>query len=254
MDVKGHAAVVTGGGSGLGAETARTLAKAGAKVAIFDVNKDGAQSVAKEIGGIAVACDVSDAASAESAFAEAASKHGAARVLINCAGIGPAALIVNREKKAMPLADFSKVISINLIGSFNCLRLAAAGMTSLDPLDDGERGVIISTASVAAFEGQIGQVAYAASKGGVVGMMLPAARELARHGIRVMTIAPGYIATPLLLTMPDNVKESLIATQLFPKRFGLPSEYARLCMDIIGNIMLNGDVIRLDAGARMPPR
>jgi NAD(P)-dependent dehydrogenase (short-subunit alcohol dehydrogenase family) len=254
MDVKGHAAVVTGGGSGLGAETARHLARAGAKVAIFDVNKDGAQAVANEIGGIAIACDVADAASAEAAFAEAAAKHGAARVLINCAGIGPAALIVNREKKPMPLADFSKVISINLIGSFNCLRLAAAGMTSLDPLDEGERGIIISTASVAAFEGQIGQVAYAASKGGVVGMMLPAARELARHGIRVMTIAPGYIATPLLLNMPDNVKESLIATQLFPKRFGQPSEYARLCLDIIGNVMLNGDVIRLDAGARMPPR
>ena len=152
MDVRGHAAVVTGGGSGLGAETARHLAKAGAKVAIFDVNMEGAQAVAKEIGGLAVKCDVADAASAEAAFEEAAAKHGAARVLINCAGIGPAALIVNREKKPMPLADFSKVISINLIGSFNCLRLAAAGMTSLDPLDEGERGVVISTASVAAFE------------------------------------------------------------------------------------------------------
>ena len=255
MDIKGHTAIVTGGGSGLGEATARQFAADGAKVVIFDVNMDGANRVAKDIGGVAVECDVADGKSAEAAFEASRKDAGPARVLINCAGIGPAARIVSREGDPMDLETFSKVININLIGSFNCLRLAAADMAKLEPLEDDERGVIISTASVAAFEGQIGQVAYAASKGGVVGMMLPASRELGRYGIRVMTIAPGYIATPLLMTMPEQIQDNLKSTQVFPqKRFGKPEEFAKLCGSIIGNPMLNGDVIRLDAGARMPPR
>jgi NAD(P)-dependent dehydrogenase (short-subunit alcohol dehydrogenase family) len=250
MDVRGHAALVTGGGSGLGAETARHLAKAGAKVAVLDVNMEGAEKVAKEIGGIAVRCDVSDAKSGEAATGAARAQHGPARILINCAGIGPAARIVGKEGP-MPLDQFAKVINVNLIGSFNMMRLAAADMATLDPLGDGERGVIISTASVAAFEGQIGQAAYAASKGGIVALTLPAAREFARQGIRVLAIAPGLIATPLLLGMPQQVQESLASQVPFPSRFGHPHEYARLCLHIIDNVMLNGECIRLDGAMRM---
>lgn len=256
MDVKGHSAIVTGGGSGLGAETARHLAKAGAKVAIFDVNMEGANSLAEEIGGAAIECDVSSTESTEAAFAQSREAVGPARVLINCAGIGVAAKIVDRDGNPMPQSNFEKVIAINLLGSFNCLRLAAADMTKLDPLgDDDERGVIISTASVAAFEGQIGQVAYAASKGGVYSMMLPAARELGRFGIRVLTIAPGFIQTPMFDTLPESVQDNLKSIEVFPnKRLGRPDEYASLAMHMIGNVMLNGECIRLDAGARMPPR
>ena len=250
MNVKGHAAIVTGGGSGLGAGTAKALAAAGAKVALLDVAMDGAEKLAKEIGGIAIKCDVSSAADAEKAVAAAREKHGAARVLINCAGIAPAARIVGKDGP-MALDAFARVINVNLIGSFNMMRLAAADMAKLEPLGDGERGVIVSTASVAAFEGQIGQAAYAASKGGVAALTLPAAREFARSGVRVMTIAPGIFGTPMLLGMPQAVQDSLAAQVPFPSRLGTPEEYAKLVMHILDNVMLNGEVIRLDGAIRM---
>jgi len=253
MQVKGHAAIVTGAGSGLGAATARALAAAGAKVALLDINEKAAGAVATEIGGLAVACNVADAASAEQAVATARAAHGAARILINCAGIGPAARIVGRDGP-LALDAFRQVIEINLIGSFNLMRLAAADMIALEPLADGERGVIVSTASVAAYEGQIGQAAYAASKGGIVALTLPAAREFARSGIRVNTIAPGLFATPLLLGMPQPVQDSLAASVPFPSRFGTPQEYAKLALHIIDNAMLNGETIRLDGALRMPPK
>lgn len=253
MNVSGHAAIVTGGGSGLGAATARALAKAGAKVAVLDVNLEGARKVAAEIGGLALGCDVANAASTEGAIADARDKHGPARVLVNCAGVGPAARIVGKDGP-MKLADFARVININLIGTFNAMRVAAADMQALEPLADGERGVIISTASVAAYDGQIGQAAYAASKGGIVGLTLPAARELARFGIRVVTIAPGIFATPMLLGMPQNVQDSLAASIPFPSRLGTPEEYAKLAMHILDNVMLNGEVIRLDGAIRMAPK
>ncbi|MCC7045071.1 MAG: SDR family NAD(P)-dependent oxidoreductase [Alphaproteobacteria bacterium] len=250
MNVKGHAAIVTGGGSGLGAETARHLAKAGAKVAVIDLQADAAKKVAGAFGGLGLGADVGDALSLEAAFAEARKAHGPARIAVCCAGIAPAARIVGKEGP-MKLADFERVIRVNLIGTFNTMRLAAADMNALPPLDDNERGVIVMTASVAAFEGQIGQAAYAASKGGVVGLMLPAAREFARQGIRVLTIAPGLIGTPLLLNMPQPVQDSLAATVPFPSRFGHPHEYARLAMHMVENVLLNGEVVRLDGALRM---
>jgi NAD(P)-dependent dehydrogenase (short-subunit alcohol dehydrogenase family) len=253
MRIEGHAALVTGGGSGLGAATARALAKAGAKVALLDINEAAAKAVAAEIGGTAVRCDVADAASAEAAVAAARAVHGPARILINCAGIGVAQRIVGRDGP-MPLADFKRVIDINLVGSFNLMRLAAADMMPLAALEDGERGVIISTASVAAFEGQIGQAAYSASKGGIAALMLPAAREFARAGIRVNAIAPGIFATPMLAGLPKEAQDSLGAAVPFPARLGRPEEYARLALDIIGNAMLNGTTIRLDGALRMAPR
>jgi len=251
MDVKGLGAIVTGGGSGMGAATARALAAAGAKVAVLDLNAEGVEAVAAEIGGAAFVCDVSSAEQAEAAVAAAREKHGPARVLVNCAGIAPAARIVGREGP-MALAAFEKVIAVNLIGSFNLLRLAAADMIAADPLnDDGERGLIVSTASVAAFEGQLGQVAYAASKAGIVGMMLPAAREFAKFGVRVMTIAPGLIGTPMLLNMPEEVQANLAGQVPFPKRFGKEEEFSGLVLHILANPMLNGDTIRLDGAMRM---
>ena len=253
MQIQGQAAIVTGGGSGLGAGTARALAKAGAKVTLFDVNLEAAQAVAAEIGGHAIAVDVADATSVEAGFAEAKAKHGAARILVNCAGIAPAARIVGKNG-AMPLGDFERVIKVNLIGSFNTMRVAAVDMQALDALEGGERGIIISTASVAAFEGQIGQAAYAASKGGIVALALPAAREFARFGIRVNTIAPGLFGTPLLLNMPQEVQDSLAASVPFPSRFGLPEEYARLAIHMIENSMINGEVVRLDGAIRMQPK
>jgi NAD(P)-dependent dehydrogenase (short-subunit alcohol dehydrogenase family) len=253
MKLQGHSALVTGGASGLGAATTRALAREGAKVALLDVNADAAAALAREIGGIALRCDVADAASAEAAVAEAARAHGPARVLVNCAGIGPAERIVGRQGP-MPLAAFKRVIDINLIGSFNLMRLAAAGMLALPAVEDGERGVIISTASVAAYEGQIGQAAYAASKGGIVALTLPAAREFARNGIRVNTIAPGLFATPLLLGMPQNVQDGLAQSVPFPTRFGKPEEYAALVLHIVGNPMINGETIRLDGALRMQPK
>lgn len=254
MDVKGQSAIVTGGGSGLGAETARYLAKAGAKVAIFDVNMTGAKTVADEIGGVAIECDVSKTPSVEAAFEASNNAVGGARVLINCAGIGTADRIVDKEGVPMDMAKFEKVISVNLLGSFNCLRLAAADMAKLDPLAEGERGVIISTASVAAYEGQIGQIAYAASKGGVAGLTLPAARDLMKLGVRVVTIAPGLFDTPLLAGIPEKIRDALGAGIPFPQRLGRPEEYARLVESIVGNPYLNGEVIRLDGALRMPPK
>jgi NAD(P)-dependent dehydrogenase (short-subunit alcohol dehydrogenase family) len=250
---KGHAALVTGGASGLGAATAKKLAAAGAKVALLDVSMDAARAVAADIGGIAVVCDVADAASTEAALAEARSKHGAARILINCAGIAPAKRIVGRDGP-MPLAEFERVIKVNLTGTFNAMRLAAADMATLAPLTDDERGVIVATASVAAFEGQIGQAAYAASKGGVASLMLPAARELAQIGVRVCAIAPGIFATPMLQTLPEDVQRGLAASVPFPKLLGRPEQYADLALHIIENRYLNGEVIRIDGALRMAPR
>jgi NAD(P)-dependent dehydrogenase (short-subunit alcohol dehydrogenase family) len=253
MQIQEQAALVTGGASGLGAETARQLARGGAKVAIFDMNLDLAKQVADEIGGLAISCDVSNAQSAEAAVAQAREAHGAARVLVNCAGVGTPSRIVGREGP-MSLDAFARVIQINLIGTFNLMRLAAADMMKLDPLANGERGVIISTASVAAFEGQIGQAAYAASKGGIVSLTLPAAREFAQFGIRVCTIAPGLFLTPLLSQLPPDVQESLGASIPFPKRLGKPEEFAKLALHIVDNSFLNGEVIRLDGALRMPPK
>jgi NAD(P)-dependent dehydrogenase (short-subunit alcohol dehydrogenase family) len=253
MDPNGHAAIVTGGASGLGAETAAALARAGARVTVMDLNMDGAHAVAARLGGRAVACDVADAESAQAAVAEARAAHGPARILVNCAGIGPAKRIVGRDGP-MPLPDFSRVIAINLIGTFNMLRLAAADMTALEPLADGERGIVVSTASVAAFEGQVGQAAYAASKGGVAALTMPAARELAQFGIRVMAVAPGIFATPMLQALPDNVQASLAASVPFPRLLGRPEQFADLVLHCVRNAYLNGEVIRLDGALRMASR
>lgn len=253
MQLRDQAAIVTGGASGLGAATARKLAAQGAKVAICDLNAKLAETVAAEIGGIAVICDVSDAAAAEAAIAQAAKAHGPARVLVNCAGIGVAKRVIGREGP-MALAEFEKVIRINLIGSFNMLRLATAEMSKLEPLSTGERGVVVCTASVAAYDGQIGQAAYSASKGGIVGMTLPIARELSQFGIRVMTIAPGLFLTPLLASLPQEAQDSLAAAIPFPRRLGDADEFASLALHIVDNPYLNGEVIRLDASLRMAPR
>ena len=250
MDPKGHVAIVTGAASGLGAETAAALAKAGAKVACLDVNIEGATAVASKIGGIAVHCDVTSEAGAVAALKQARDKHGAARILVNCAGIGPAKRMVGRDGP-MPLADFEKVISINLIGTFNMMRLAAADMQNLEPFADQERGVIISTASVAAFEGQIGQMAYSASKGGVAAMTIPAARELSQFGIRVAAIAPGIFGTPMLRGLPQDVQDGLAAEVTNPKRLGDPEEFARLAAFIVENPYMNGETIRIDGALRM---
>ena len=250
MEVKGKTAIVTGGGSGLGAATARALAAAGAKVCLLDVNLAQAEKVAAEIGGKAIACDVSNAAAAEAALAQSAEALGEARILINCAGIAPAVRVVGREGPH-DLDVFRKVIEVNLIGSFNMLRLFSDRASKLEPLADGERGVVISTASVAAFDGQIGQAAYSASKGAIASLTLPAARELARFGIRVMTIAPGIFETPMMAGMTPEVRDSLAAGVPFPPRLGKPTEYAALVRHIIENSMLNGEVIRLDGALRM---
>jgi NAD(P)-dependent dehydrogenase (short-subunit alcohol dehydrogenase family) len=253
MDIRGHSAFVTGGGSGLGAATARLLAEAGAKVAVLDVNDKAAAEVAIDIDGIAIHCDVTDGAATEKALARAAADHGPARIVVNCAGVGPAKRIVGRDGP-MPLSDFARVIEINLIGTFNVMRLAAAAIQALDPLQDGERGVIICTASVAAYEGQIGQSAYAASKAGVVGLVLPAAREFAQFGIRVNGIAPGIFTTPMLHALPDAAQQSLAAAVPFPKLLGQPPQFAALVRHMIENRYLNGEVVRLDGALRLAPR
>jgi NAD(P)-dependent dehydrogenase (short-subunit alcohol dehydrogenase family) len=253
MNPQGQAALVTGAGSGLGAATAEKLAARGAKVALLDVNIDAAKAIAAKIGGLAIACDVTQSDATAAAIAQARAAHGPARILINCAGIGPAKRIVGRDGP-MPLADFERVIKVNLIGTFNAMRLAATDMQGLGTLDDGERGVIVSTASVAAYEGQIGQAAYAASKGGVVALTLPAARELSQFGIRVNAIAPGIFATPMLQGLPEEVQQSLAAAVPFPKLLGLPAQYADLALHIIENRYLNGETIRLDGALRMAPR
>jgi NAD(P)-dependent dehydrogenase (short-subunit alcohol dehydrogenase family) len=253
MKISDIAAVVTGGGSGIGAATARNLAAQGAKVACLDVNQANVESVAKEIGGLGLVCDVTDAASVEAALAKAAEAHGPARLVVNCAGIATASRILGRDGPH-GLALFRRVIEINLIGSFNVLRLAAARMSTLEPMAEGERGLIVNTASVAAYEGQIGQAAYSASKGGIVGMTLPAARELAKFGIRVVTMAPGLIETPLFAGLSPEAVESLVASTLFPHRLGKPEELARLVQHIAENILINGEVIRIDGAIRLAPK
>ena len=253
MQVEGLSALVTGAASGLGAATARALAKAGARVALLDFNEDGAKAVAQEIGGIAVKVDVSSADSAEAAVTAAAAQNGPARILVNCAGVVDAGRVVGRNGPHS-LDMFRRVIEINLIGTFNMMRLMAAGAAALEPLETGERGVIISTASIAAFDGQMGQAAYAASKAGVAGLTLPVARDLAALGIRVVTIAPGIFETAMLASLPQTVQDSLGASVPFPSRLGRPEEYAALALHIVGNSMLNGEVIRLDGALRMAPK
>jgi len=254
MDIQGQSALVTGGASGLGAETVRQLAAAGAKVAILDLNEQAAQELADEVGGVALACDITNTDSVEKALDAAAQAHGPARILVNCAGVGGAKRLVGKDGSAMPLEHFSRIIDVNLIGTFNVMRLAAARMLALDPLDEGERGVIICTSSVAAYDGQIGQAAYSASKGALASMTLPLARDLAQFGVRVMTIAPGLFLTPLLYQLPEEVQQSLASTIPFPKRLGKPAEFAQLAVHIVGNLSLNGEVIRLDGALRLPPR
>ena len=250
MDINGLAAVVTGAASGLGEATARALAAGGAIVAILDRNEEGAKAVADDLGAVGIGCDVANSASMEAAIQAAADAHGPARILVNCAGIGPAARVVGRDGP-MDLQKFAQVININLIGTFNTLRLAAAAMEDLDALETGERGIIINTASVAAFEGQIGQAAYSASKGGVHAMTIPVARKLARFGIRVLTIAPGIMGTPMLFALPNEVQESLGKTVPFPARLGSAEEYAKLVLHMCNNVYMNGETVRLDGAIRL---
>lgn len=253
MKIDGVPAVVSGGASGLGEATVRALAAAGARVAILDMSLEKAQEVAKDIGGMAYHCDVTDAASAEAAFEQIADFWEPCGIAVSCAGIAPAKRIVGRDGP-MPLEDFGRVVQVNLIGTFNIMRLAAAQMQNRAPNEDGERGIIVNTASIAAFEGQIGQAAYAASKGGVASLTLPAAREFAKTGVRVNAIAPGLFGTPMLLGMPQEVQDSLAATLPFPSRFGKPEEYAKLVLHMIDNAVMNGEVVRLDSALRMQPR
>ncbi len=261
MDIKGQAALVTGGGSGLGEATAHELARLGANVAVLDVNLANAEKVAaaldSEFGtgrAVACQCDITDTDSLQGAIAKAAATHGPARILMNIAGIGAAKRVVGKDGAPAPLEDFLKVININLVGTYNVSRLFAAECARLSPMADGERGVMLFTASVAAFDGQVGQQAYSASKGGLVGMTLPMARDLAQHGIRVCTIAPGLFATPLMKQLPEQVQASLAASIPFPPRLGKPEEFAQLACHIVTNTHLNGEVIRLDGALRMAPR
>ena len=254
MDLNGVTALVTGAGSGMGAATAKALAKRGARVAVVDLNLESAQQTADSIKGLALSADVSSGESVEAALQQVVDELGAPRVVVSCAGIAAASRIVGREG-AHELDLYQRVINVNLVGTFNVLRLTAERMSTLDPVSDsGARGVIVNTASVAAYDGQIGQAAYSSSKGGVVALTLPAARELARFGIRVMTVAPGLIGTPMLLNMPDEVQQSLAGQVPFPQRFGTPEEYADLVLHIVDNEMLNGEVIRFDGAIRLQPK
>ena len=254
MKIEGQAALVTGGASGLGEATARELARRGAKVAVLDRNGELAAKVASEIGGIACACDITDTASMSAALEQTGAAHGPARILMNIAGIGSAKRVVGKDGNPAPLEDFERVVKVNLIGAYNASRLFAAACAKLAPDEGGERGVMLFTASIAAFDGQVGQQAYSASKGGLVGMTLPMARDLAQHGIRVCTIAPGLFATPLLMELPEPIQQSLAASIPFPPRLGKPSEFANLACHIVTNSHLNGEVIRLDGALRMAPR
>jgi NAD(P)-dependent dehydrogenase (short-subunit alcohol dehydrogenase family) len=252
MHIAGKVFIVTGGASGLGEGTARMLANEGGKVVVADVQADKGQALAKEIGGVFVTCDVTQEADAQAAVAQAVSM-GKLMGLVNCAGIAIGAKTVGKDGPH-PLASFARVININLIGSFNMIRIAADAMCKNDPEPTKERGVLINTASVAAFDGQIGQAAYAASKGGIAGMTLPIARDLARNGIRCMTIAPGIFGTPMLFGMPQEVQDALAASVPFPSRLGTPADYAKLVKHIVENDMLNGEVIRLDGAIRLAPK
>jgi NAD(P)-dependent dehydrogenase (short-subunit alcohol dehydrogenase family) len=254
MRIEGSSAIVVGGASGLGAATARRLHAAGALVTIADVNAEKGEALAAELGLEFVACDVREEAQVQAAVERAAVAEGGLRIAVCCAGTGWAQKIAG-SKGPHPLMPFETIIQINLIGTFNVLRLAAAAMIANEPLgDDGERGVCVNTASIAAYDGQVGQIAYSASKGGVVGMTLPAARDLAQYGIRVCTIAPGLFDTPLLAALPEEARQKLGAGVPYPQRLGQPEEYAHLACHIVENVMLNGEVIRLDGALRMPPR
>jgi NAD(P)-dependent dehydrogenase (short-subunit alcohol dehydrogenase family) len=259
MKIEGCAAVVTGGASGLGAATARGLAKAGAKVAILDINEAAGTKVAQEIGGAFCKVDVTDEASVDAAFAIARAAHGQERILICCAGTGDSAKTASRSRedgsiRHFPLDVFTRVIGINLIGTFRCVAKSAAGMLTLDSLEDGERGAMVMTASVAAEDGQVGQAAYSASKGGIIGMTLPIARDLMSEGVRINTILPGLFDTPLLAGLPDHIKAALSASVPFPKRLGSPDEYAALALAMCRNSYFNGEDVRLDGAIRMAPR
>ena len=252
MKIDGKVFIVTGGASGLGAGTVRMLAHHGAKIVIADVQVEPGEKIAKELGQQFVRCDVASEADGKAVVA-AATAAGKLMGLVNCAGIAPAAKTVGRDG-AHPLDVFTRTIMVNLVGSFNMIRLAAEAMAKNDPEDTGERGVLISTASVATYDGQIGQAAYSASKGGIVGMTLPIARDLARNGIRCMTIAPGIFKTPMMESMPQDVQDSLAASIPFPSRLGTPEDYAKLVQHIVTNEMLNGETIRLDGAIRMAPK
>ncbi|MCZ6465429.1 MAG: 3-hydroxyacyl-CoA dehydrogenase [Proteobacteria bacterium] len=256
MEFQGIGAIVTGGASGLGEATARALTARGARVAILDLGHSKGADVAKDIGGDTVFCqaDVTSEEDVTVAIDGAVERFGEIRVAVNCAGIGSAGRTVGKDGTPFDLEIFRKTVEVNLIGTFNVLRLAAAKMVGNEPNDEGERGVLINTASVAAFDGQIGQCAYSASKGGIAGMTLPIARDLARHGVRVMTIAPGLFRTPLLMLLPEPALEALGATTPFPSRLGKPDEFASLACQIVENPMLNGEVIRLDGALRMAPK
>jgi NAD(P)-dependent dehydrogenase (short-subunit alcohol dehydrogenase family) len=261
MNIQGQAALVIGGGSGLGEATAHELARLGAKVAILDVNLANAEKVAAQMAAqygegcaLACQCDVTSPESVQTAIDAATAAHGPARILMQIAGIGTAKRIVGKDGNAAALEDFVRVVNVNLIGTYNVARLFAAACAKLEPMQDGERGAMVFTASVAAFDGQVGQQAYSASKAGVAGMTLPMARDLAQHGIRVCTIAPGLFATPLMATLPEAVQQSLAASIPFPPRLGKPEEFAQLAAHIVSNGHLNGEVIRLDGALRMAPR
>ena len=254
MQIEGQAALVTGGGSGLGEAVARELARLGARVTVMDVNVQGAQRVAGDIGGLAQGADIADEASLGAALDAAEAAHGPARIVMNIAGIGTAKRVVGKDGAPAPLEDFERVIRVNLIGTYNVVRLTAARIAKLPALDDGERGVMLMTASVAAYDGQVGQEAYSASKGGIVSMTLPLARDLAQHGIRVCTVAPGLFETPLMKQLPEPVQQSLAASIPFPPRLGRPDEFAALAAHIVTNVHLNGETIRLDGALRMAPR
>jgi NAD(P)-dependent dehydrogenase (short-subunit alcohol dehydrogenase family) len=253
MDLNGLSALVTGGGSGLGAATAEFLAAKGAKVAVVDRNADAARALAQKVGGIACPADVTSEAEVSAALDAAEAAHGLPRAIVQCAGIGGAGRVVGRDGP-LPLDEFTRIIGVNLTGSFNVLRLAAHRLSTAEPLPTGERGAVVMTASVAAYDGQIGQAAYSASKGGIVSMTLPIARELARFGIRVMTLAPGIFKTPLLAELPPEAQQSLGAAIPFPSRLGEPAEYAALVGSVLENAYLNGEVIRIDGAIRLAPK
>jgi NAD(P)-dependent dehydrogenase (short-subunit alcohol dehydrogenase family) len=253
------AAVVTGGASGLGEATVRALAAHGVKVAIFDMNEQKGETVAKDVGGVFCKVNVTSEEEVDAGFAKARAAHGQERILINCAGTGNAIKTASRDKQTgetrhFPLDSFNAIIQINLVGTFRCIAKSAKGMLDLEPMEDGERGVIINTASVAAVDGQMGQAAYSASKGGVVGMTLPIARDLMGDGVRVNTILPGIFNTPLMNAAPENVKAALAASVPFPKRLGKAEEYASLALEMVRNGYFNGEHVRLDGAIRMPPR